>query len=255
MSIIGSWLAKKGLDAAWARVFAWFRSVPPRGILIIGPGGVGKTTLAHFLAGSDYNAGGGKGEYVESISTETFGLLDDPQVQITVPPGQAHRQDATWESVLSEVKSGKIRGVILVVAYGNHTIGDISLRNHKLFDKEQGLEAFVQKYTKECLALEERILQTICEAINLCDSPVWFMTLVTKQDLWWSEKEEVEKHYSVGKYGNVLKLCKGRKTEKEFRHESAYVSLTIRNLVTGQNEILKAGNNCRLRLALARAFL
>jgi hypothetical protein len=63
---------------------------------------------------------------------------------------------------------------------------------------------------------------------------------VTKQDLWWHEREAVESHYATGKYRNIVAKCAGGKESHEFRYETVFVSLVIRNLMTGRNETLKS---------------
>jgi hypothetical protein len=232
-----SWSAKKGFDELYSKVTAWFRKPIARGVLIIGPGGVGKTTLGQFLAGQQDKAV--SGSYVESVSTEEFKLADEVAVQIVIPPGQAHRRKATWDQQLEEVAEGKFRGVILIHAYGHHAIGDISYENHRLFDPEKGLEMFLADYLEHCLKTEQQILKSVCDAVRKCAAPIWVLTLVTKQDLWWNERDVVEKHYTEGKYGKVVKECLGNKSERNFRHEVVSASLVIRNLTTGRDEIIK----------------
>src|SRR5947207_3199259 len=112
-----SWAAKKGFDSVYGKVVTWFRRESPKGVLIIGPGGVGKTTLAHFLAGTD-GENQATGEYIESAGTDEFKLADNLAVQIIVPPGQSRRRPATWEVLLDDVKKGRFRGIILIAAYG-----------------------------------------------------------------------------------------------------------------------------------------
>jgi hypothetical protein len=232
-----SWAAKKGFDKLYSKVTAWFDNPTARGVLIIGPGGVGKTTLGQFLSGQEDKAP--SGSYVESVSTEEFKLADDVAVQIVIPPGQAHRRKATWDQRLEEVAEGKFRGVIIIHAYGHHALGDISYENHKLYDPEKGLDAFVTDYLESGLKTEEQILKMVCEAVKKCAAPIWVLTLVTKQDLWWDERDNVEKHYAEGRFGKIVKECLGGKSERKFRHETAYASLVIRNLVTGRNEVIK----------------
>jgi len=238
LSLFMSWASKKALDATYGRVVAWFKKESPRSILIIGPGGVGKSTLGHFLAGT-VAEDAGRGEYVESVGTEEFWLDDSRRVQIIVPPGQSRRRPSTWDQVLETVKEGNVRGIILIAAYGHHAIGDISYKNHRLFDAKKGFDQFVDDYLRDCLDQEDRVLKTICEAINLCDKPIWLLTLVTKQDLWFDQRDAVERHYSQDKYATIMKSCLGRKTEAIFRHETVFVSLVIRNLMTGRGEVLK----------------
>ena len=243
-----SWSAKKGLDKLYSKITAWFKNPTARGVLIIGPGGVGKTTLGQFLSGQEDKAA--SGSYVESVSTEEFKLANDVAVQIMIPPGQAHRRKATWDQRLQEVAEGKFRGVILIHAYGHHALGDISYENHKLYDPEKGLDGFVTDYLRDCLKSEEQIMKLVCDAVKNCAAPIWVLTLVTKQDLWWDDHENVSKYYTEGKYGKVVKECLGGKSERIFRREIACASLVIRNLMTGRNEVIKktvAGYDAPLR--------
>lgn len=232
-----SWAAKKGFDKLYSNVTAWFQKPTARGVLIIGPGGVGKTTLGHFLSGQEEKAT--SGSYVESITTEEFNLAENAAVQLVILPGQAHRRKATWDQRLEEVGEGKFRGIILIHAYGHHALGDISYENHRLYDPDKGLNVFLAEYLDDCLKAEEKILKIVCDAVKKCSAPIWVLTLVTKQDLWWDQRDDVEKHYSEGKHGKVVKECLGGKSEQLFRRETAFASLVIRNLCTERDEVLK----------------
>jgi hypothetical protein len=232
-----SWAAKKGFDKLYSQITSWFNKSNARGVLIIGPGGVGKTTLGQFLSGQEDRAS--LGSYSESIGTEEFKIADDLNVQIVIPPGQAHRRRATWDQRLEEVAEGKFRGVILIHAYGHHALGDISYRNHKLYDPEKGFDAFVADYLDQSLKAEEQVLRIVCDAIKKCSAPIWMLTLVTKQDLWWDKRDIVEKYYKEGLYGRISRECLGGKSDRVFRHEVATASLVIRNLITGRDEVIK----------------
>lgn len=232
-----SWLAKRGLDSTWDRICNWYRTEAPRKVVILGPGGVGKSTLAQFLAG--FADDGPTGEYHESTSVERYPLNDDKSVQIVVLPGQPHRMAATWTDVLEELRAGAYRGVILQQAYGHHAIGDFSYKNHTLFKASKNLKDFLSKYVAHQLVEEERVLNIISAEIRKCAHPIWLLTLVTKQDLWWDERDTVENYYTSGKYSEILRECLGSKEPHHFRHETAFVSLVIRNLMTGREELLK----------------
>jgi hypothetical protein len=146
--------------------------------------------------------------------------------------------DATWKGILDELKKGSFRGVILILAYGYHALGDISYVNHRLYDGQRGVSEFVMAYLADRRKEEERVLKLLCEEIRQCNRPMWMMTLVTKQDLWWDERDTVKEYYESGRYLRFISNCVGSKTTDQFRHESVYVSLVLRNLTTGRNELL-----------------
>src|SRR4051794_32492446 len=66
------------------------------GVLVLGPGGVGKSTLGKILSGKFDLLFDVPGSYDESLDLETYALKDAPDVEIVVPPGQPHRRESTW---------------------------------------------------------------------------------------------------------------------------------------------------------------
>lgn len=208
---------------------------PASSILIIGPGGVGKSTAAQILEGRYDSLFEIPSEYQESIHSESYVLKDDEKVGIVVPPGQRHRRD-TWNDVLAAVGAGSFHGIIVVGAYGYHTLGETSFKDHRLYhgDDASFLTEFLAENRADELGVVQKLRPHICANTHKC----WLLTLVTKQDLWWHQRAEVEKHYRQGKHGTdvdeMIKHCGGH----NLRHEFVFGSLIINNFVTGRGEEL-----------------
>src|SRR5207253_6482406 len=140
----------------------WFRSDPGRGILIIGPGGAGKSTLAALLAGTFDWLLSEPWRYDESFGIEEFSLKDDPKTNIVVPPGQTARRETAWADVERDLAAGKYRGVIVVNANGYHTLPRQSYKAHGLYGGNK--EAFLTAYLKACRDDEVTVLNRVVAA-------------------------------------------------------------------------------------------
>lgn len=97
--------------------------------------------------------------------------------------------------------------VINITSYGYH--------EYDLLKKEISKNVFLstdkniinKKYLENHRELEyKRLLEwkNFFQIIN----PSWFITVMTKADLWWNDKEECLEYYKKGKYANIFKDLK-----------------------------------------------
>jgi hypothetical protein len=230
----------KRIKDVWG-TFSWFRerfkstfsgaadaSGAP-GILMIGPGGTGKTTLARTLSGQmlDWLIGE-DWKYAESYFEEHYALLSDPQVELIVPSGQEFRRPASWADVRRDVSNGRYAGIILVASFGYHTFSGQGFKSHRLFDgsKERFMTRFLEEKHKEEIA----VLEQIKPALETAPGKLWVLTAVTKQDLWWSRRQEVDEIFTSGVWGSMLRDVASKRDEQTFTSEVAFVSLLPANL-------------------------
>lgn len=231
------WSNKTEVLAQVARVRAWFRSDPGRGILIIGAGGVGKTTLAAILSDEFDWLTSDPWEYQESYGIEEYALSDDPRTRIVVAPGQTIRRAATWPDLERDVTNGKYRGVILVGAFGYHSLLRGSYKDHELFAgrREEFLIAFLNECRRDELAIQQRIASALVNA----PGKMWVLTVVTKEDLWDAERPEADRFYTGGECATVFAPVLATKGATTFRQERVATSLVISNFTTGLGEVLR----------------
>jgi len=206
-------------------------------IAIFGPGGVGKTTLGYYLSGghlSDFH----DQKYQESINIEKYSFDGNVICDLLVPPGQARRQEYTWTRLFQSLASGEVQGIINIVSAGYHSFSELSYQETQYYQEDMSIEDFVQAYRQSSMQRELDVIERLTP--RLCDAKadIWMITLVTKQDLWWDQRESVKQHYMEGEYNQFIEQIKHQRGSQNFAHEYLSASLVMSNMVTPQNEVL-----------------
>jgi energy-coupling factor transporter ATP-binding protein EcfA2 len=228
-------LSKKAAPAV-QRVFKQLQS-GKRKIAIFGAGGTGKTTLGNILAGKA-SANNVLSPYQESISIDKLKLGGDILGSVIIVPGQERRQNK-WDEVFSEIIDGHITLIINVVSYGYHSFEGIGYQAHQLYQPGMTERQFVALYIQDRQIREVEALRSMESHIKIAKSKkILMLTLVTKQDLWWHSREQVQDHYQNGEYSKVIDIIQLKKGLDGFQHEYISTSLAIENFVFGNNELL-----------------
>lgn len=226
-------------------------------IAIFGAGGTGKSTLGKLLSG-EFELSGLLQTYQESISIEQYKLESNKIGSVRVAPGQKRRED-TWDDLLRTLVGGKIKLIIHVVSWGYHSFGEFSYTQHRLYQSGMTLEEFLREYAAVCRNRELDVLRRIEPHLSIADQrKTIVITLVTKQDLWWNNRLEVNKHYVEGTYEQLIQNIRNKRGANNFIHEYRSTSLVMENFLSGDNELLiptTQGYDQRLKVANFRYFL
>ena len=203
-------------------------AAPVRPILLLGPGGTGKTTFGRLISGDAVSPFEETVEYRESLIVETYQFADDADATVIVPPGQSHRRAATWESLLDRLAGGEFRGVILFGSYGFHTLNQVGgYRAHPLFDG--GKARFLDDVLAANRGEEVAVAAQVAMKLRIVREPVWLLTCVTKQDLWWPDRAAAEAFYTSGPFSVALDEGLAGCDPAVLRRERAFCCLRILN--------------------------
>lgn len=202
-------------------------------VLVLGPGGVGKTTLGRFVEDPDRKIV--PQPYNESFGIEKVDVPGASAAQVMTAPGQERRLEASWDEIMAAVEKHKRIGLINVVANGFHST------SLNIQDLRKDIETSTQtktRYFHECREKELNQLREIELKFKKINKPLWMVTLVTKQDLWWADKSNVRKHYENAEYSEILKRISDQHTASNFRHEFFSVAFYAQNLLLPGEEPL-----------------
>ena len=205
---------------------------------VFGAGGVGKSTTARFLSGM-LNPLAPPQKYAESISTEKdYHFPGNIVAQFVVPPGQEMRVSAHWPDLQRKVAAGKSKGIINLVSYGYHSFMIEDFKLHKFYKAGMTAASFMDEYTKERRGLELKLLDEIIAAAKFTPKPLWMLTVVTKQDLWWDRHDTVKDYYENGPYSERLAEIEKQVGKSRFQHEFVPSSLVVSNFCSGDGTVL-----------------
>jgi hypothetical protein len=223
---------------------------------VFGAGGVGKTTLAKYLTGDSTYI---HPAYEESATDEKKKIGKNIIGHFWVAPGQERKMDTYWPEMYREISRGKVQRIINVVSYGYHSVDPkinyTEMKNY--FEEGISQEEFLMKYLEDRRKLEIKTIADLSHRIKDSKNPVSLITLVTKQDLWWKDRDSVSEHYLNGAYNRCIEDILAQKGKEGFQHEYISISLVSNNFNIG-NEIFKeieAGYDENLRQANLNHFV
>jgi GTPase SAR1 family protein len=206
-------------------------------IAIFGAGGTGKSTLGKVLSG-EFDLNSLLQTYQESILPEQYKLDSNVVGTVIVAPGQT-RREYTWEDLFRTMAGGKFNLIIHTVSWGYHSFGEIGYTQHRLYQNGMTLNQFMDVYTEDCRNRELDVLNKILPYLSIAaQKKTVLITLVTKQDLWWNDRLQLQAYYQNGSYEKLIQDIQNKRGSTNFIHEYQFASLVMENLSSGANELL-----------------
>lgn len=165
-------------------------------ILVLGLTGTGKTNFLISLTETTPQA-------INLMSRTRFMQKHKIRIQknpfvFVDTPGEKGKEDERRKAIKEAMRDG-VKGVINVVSFGYHEARQHEKKN--VFNRDGSVK---EKFLKDRRREEIDFLQEWTPLLGDADISGWLITLVTKADLWWGQREEVLKHYSSGQYFNKL---------------------------------------------------
>lgn len=201
-------------------------------IVVFGAAGTGKSSLGRLLSGADVTS-----EYNESTQVETYRLDGATSCTVLVPPGQESLRAATWSDLVRDVTSGKATVVIHLVSWGINAIEPLPYRGVAGFQEGMSPEEAAIVFAAHQRDREIETLREYAGHFGLAPHKLSLLTVVTKQDLWWDQREEVRQHYE-GEYAEVVEGLRRRVGDKNLSHKTWSVSLISKNLRDGEGQLV-----------------
>jgi hypothetical protein len=209
-------------------------------IPIFGAGGVGKTTVSRLLVGD--NPLSITAAYEPSANVETRELRGNVPGTLLTAPGQMERVRPHWPGLFKRLATGESFGFINVVAYGYHSFQLSSYKEHEVYADGMSANDFAKAYTASRRTVELQLLQTVIEGLSAVTKPVWMVTLVNKQDLWWKDQRAVRKHYAEGEYNTKVSEIEKAIGNRSFQHELLPVSFAMTNMGSSDGSLFATTN-------------
>src|SRR5205085_734665 len=143
-----------------------------------------------------------------------------------------------WKTLYQNLAAGKSGGVINIVSYGYHSFTPDSYKETKYYEDPMTPAQFMTAYLNNRRARELQIMKDLTPRLIDAQKNIWMITLVTKQDLWWDRRRQVQQHYTQGEYNSYIKQITLKRGANNFTHEYLSASLLISNFRTGGGELL-----------------
>jgi ethanolamine utilization protein EutP (predicted NTPase) len=156
-------------------------------IILLGETGTGKSALLNSLTGENTH-GRIKTVAVQSVEMKS----DKTYIKVYDTPGHVSYEENRKELLRKMDTRGNKIGIINVVCYGYH------YRDDK--DPDMSLNQFFEENRKR----EIEQLKEINGYHYLTKGLKWVLTVVTKADLWYNEKDAVMKYYKSNDYSKSI---------------------------------------------------
>jgi GTPase SAR1 family protein len=219
-------------------------------LFIFGPGGVGKTVLGKLLSG-EYSLETVPPDYDLSLETEEGSVAGRYFTSVYVPPGQEEKRGYTWDELYRELQSAERYAIINVCCWGYHSLARIEFARHKLYSAGMTEVQFLPLFLEEQRFAELRVLEELLPQFKTAPNKFRMLTLITKQDLWWMDRHQVQTHYEKGRYNELIDALRNHKGAANFSHDYVSASLNLLNFRTKDVLLTQtvAGYDNALRIA------
>lgn len=164
-------------------------------VIVLGSTGVGKTNLLEALTKplpkviDSINRSEFARKHKVSITAEPFEFIDTP--------GQEFHDSRRMAAIRQAMARGPV-GVLNVVSYGYH---EYAVARSDVFDGNGKIQSgFLDRHRR----IEIETLNQWTALLGDTETAKWLITVASKADLWWDERDAVMAHYTKGDYFKAL---------------------------------------------------